>query len=53
MTAPFRSSRPDAWTMPRQPMHASERLYRHGRVQPMSYRVDRPGFIARLMGRER
>lgn len=51
MTAPFRSSRPDAWTMPRQPMHASERWYRHGKVLPME--DDRPGLIARLMGRGR
>lgn len=48
MTRLYRSSPPDKWTLPRQSLHASERLYRHGPVRPMP--EDR-GFWARLFGR--
>lgn len=43
----FRTSRPDSWTLPRQAMHASERFYRHGAIQPMDY--GRPGFAVTLL----
>lgn len=31
----YRSSRPDNWTHPRQPLDASLRRHAHGRVLPM------------------
>ena len=34
-TPPFRSSAPCRWVQPRQTMHPSERIARHGPVQPM------------------
>lgn len=43
----FRSSSPDRWTQPRQPMDPSERRLRYGRIQPM----ERPSLLARLLGR--
>ena len=42
----FRSSRPDAWTMPRPYQDASLRRLVHGPIQPM----DQPGFLGRLFG---
>lgn len=43
----YRSSRPDTWTMPRQPLSASERYMRHGPIQPME---EARGLLARLFG---
>ena len=43
----FRSSRPDAWTMPRPYQDASMRRHAHGPIQPM----EEPGLLARLFGR--
>lgn len=31
----FNSSNPDPWTMPRPPLDPSQRLRKHGRIQPM------------------
>lgn len=45
----FHSSRPHSG-MPERPMDPSERWYRHGKVLPMQ--VDRPGLLARLMGKK-
>ena len=43
----FRSSRPDAWTMPRPYQDANTRLMKHGPIQPM----EQPGFWQRLFAR--
>ncbi|MEW4448874.1 hypothetical protein [Qipengyuania sp. JC766] len=43
----FRSSRPDAWVMPRAHSDASMRMMKHGKIQPMQ----EPGLLARLFGR--
>jgi hypothetical protein len=45
------SSRPCAWVLPRAHRDASQRFHTHGPIQPMDY--DRPGWIARLLGRAR
>ena len=45
----FRSSRPDAWTMPRAYQDASLRYMKHGPILPM----EEPGFLARLFRRSR
>lgn len=42
----FTTSRADPWVEPRQPLHASERHYRHGPVQPLK----KPGLLSRLLG---
>ncbi|WP_164931262.1 hypothetical protein [Erythrobacter sp. HKB08] len=42
----FRSSRPDRWVEPRQSMDPTQRMMRHGPVQPMH----KPSFFARLLG---
>jgi hypothetical protein len=43
----YKSSKPDAWTMPRPYQDATLRHIKHGPIQPM----ERPGFFARLFGR--
>jgi hypothetical protein len=42
----FRTTRPDAWLMPRPPRDASLRYLVHGPIRPM----EEPGFLARLFG---
>jgi hypothetical protein len=46
-TLQYRSSKPDAWTMPRPYQDASLRYLKHGPIQPM----EQTGFFARLFGR--
>jgi hypothetical protein len=43
----YRSSRPDAWIMPRPHRDASLRYMKHGPILPM----EQPGWFARLFGR--
>jgi hypothetical protein len=43
----FRSSRPDTWTSPRQPLDAGLRRMAHGKIRPM----EQPGFLSRLLVR--
>ena len=47
MSYNFRSSRPDAWTLPRPHSDANLRMMKYGRIQPM----EEPGILARLFGR--
>lgn len=44
----FRSSSPDAWSVPRPYSDASLRMMKHGRVLPME---DEPRLLRRLLGR--
>ena len=43
---PYKSSKPDQWTLPRPHQDASLRYRTHGPIRPM----DRPGLVARLFG---
>ena len=45
----YRSSKPDAWIMPRPYQDASLRFRTHGRILPME--EETRGFLARLLGR--
>ncbi len=42
----FRSSRPDSWVSPRAYTDPTQRLMKHGPIQPM----EEPGLLARLFG---
>jgi hypothetical protein len=42
----YRTSRPDAWIMPRPHRDPSQRLITHGKILPM----EEPGFWQRLFG---
>ncbi|WEK45889.1 MAG: hypothetical protein P0Y56_12755 [Candidatus Andeanibacterium colombiense] len=41
----FRSSRPDGWNSPRQPLDANQRRLAHGKILPM----EQPGLLSRLL----
>ena len=43
----YRSSSPDSWTQPRPFQDPDMRRMKFGRIEPM----ERPGFLARLLGR--
>lgn len=45
----YRSSKPDAWTMPRAYQDASLRYMKHGPILPM----EEPGMLARFFSRRR
>ena len=45
-TSTYRSSRSNSWTMPRPVQDASQRLLKHGPIQPMARES---GFLSRWM----